>query len=129
MATPQMILQRQNATIYAGNPAAFFFPTLDPQGNPIDVHTGYTAPSIKFTPSASSNPQVTGQDLSSLFVPSFSATGVTLTLNTAHAQSLFQTIPVLQGNVDLFVSNDGATTVTFLGRLTIALDMASYQTA
>lgn len=115
MSTPQFRVQNPAMNLNLSGPNSFFVPTLDPAGNPIDVHTGYTVASFVLSPlSQPSNQAAAFIDVHTVGSFAFSTTGVTWNLTQAQANAI--AMPTMQCSGLLTLTNDAGVTFSVLAR-------------
>lgn len=127
MATPFFNLQNFFNTIFADNIGSIRIPTVDANGNAIDVSAGYTLAQVNARPQGNANPNYAGQaglNITTLFNVAFDATGLTLSWEPADANTLVSQLPGATNSVGVSISNDAGVTrqLCALGQLSVSMD-------
>jgi hypothetical protein len=115
-----MKVQQVPAQIFAAGNAVARVNTLNPDGTPLDVHTGYTLASASIVLGQDANPQWSGGiDISSHLTPTFDATGFNLLIDCEQLRAL---LPAFHVTANIMISNDGGSTSSTAAALVIAMN-------
>lgn len=124
MATPIMMPVSVNFNLIPGNAGKIRIDTLDADGAPLNVSSGYTVDFVACVPQSDANPDKAATDIKTNMTPAFDATGVTLSWTAAQSAAIAAALYTLRNSIGIGLSNDSGSTasVAASGTMTIVRD-------